>query len=76
MVGRGIRTIRRKRKISIDDLSMRTGLSKTSLYAIERNESIPTMKNYNKILDAINTHHDEVLLYSIEDPSIINNFKY
>lgn len=51
---------RKELKITQKELSLRTGISMTSLTKYEKGERLPTYANLNKLAEALNLKYDEV----------------
>lgn len=61
-LGKNIRAVRRKRRMSQETLSEAAGLSPTYLGCIERGEKTPSLESFINIANALNVSAD-VLLY-------------
>lgn len=57
--------IRKRRKISLEELAYITGISKTHLYYIEKQQREPTLSIIIRIAKALNI--DEKELYEVEE---------
>ena len=60
-IAANLKRIRKSKKMSLDILARKTGVSKSMLGQIERGESIPTISTIAKITNGINISFEELL---------------
>lgn len=63
-----IRELRLARKWSLDELCRRSGVSRSNLWAIERQGRVPTVEVGRKIANAFGVTLDELFPESEKDP--------
>lgn len=70
-----LKRIRKSKKMSLDMLAEKTGVSKSMLGQIERGESNPTVATIAKIVDGIRVPFEELIYPKTESVVIIDNEK-
>lgn len=70
MIGRTIKLHRRKKRITLQGLSDRTGLSISYLSMLERGLSSPTIANLNSICEALDMTMSELIL-KLDTPQVL-----
>lgn len=71
IISSNIKNIREKRKISLDELSSLTGVSKSLLRQIEKEESNPTISTIWKIANGLKVPFSSLIEASIQDTVIV-----
>lgn len=71
IISNNLRSIREKRKLSLEDLSIITGVSKSLLRQIEKEESNPTITTIWKIADGLKIPFTSLMKYEIPDTEIV-----
>lgn len=71
IISNNLRRIRNKRKLSLDDLSKITGVSKSLLRQIEKEESNPTITTIWKIADGLKIPFTSLMKHEIPDIEIV-----
>ncbi|MBU8878805.1 XRE family transcriptional regulator [Bacillus sp. FJAT-29790] len=71
IISNNLRRIRNKRKLSLDDLSTITGVSKSLLRQIEKEESNPTITTIWKIADGLKIPFSSLMKYEFPDTEIV-----
>ena len=61
-----IKGLRLHSKLSIDDLSVKIGISKSLLYKYERGLNIPSISNVIKICNFYNVKVDDLIIYKVQ----------
>lgn len=77
-LGENIKLARLRRKLSTQQISERAGISRTTLYEIERGKSTVSMNNFIKVLsvlglaeDLLNVAKDDELGRKLQDANLI-----
>lgn len=70
-----LKRIRKSKKMSLDMMAEKTGVSKSMLGQIERGESNPTVATIAKIVDGIRVPFEELIYPKTESVVIIDNEK-
>ncbi|MFE7083558.1 helix-turn-helix domain-containing protein [Priestia megaterium] len=71
IISNNLRKIRKKRRLSLDDLSIITGVSKSLLRQIEKEESNPTITTIWKIADGLKIPFTSLMEYEMPEAEII-----
>ncbi|MDN3018902.1 XRE family transcriptional regulator [Paenibacillus sp. BSR1-1] len=71
IISNNLRRIREKRKLSLEDLSIITGVSKSLLRQIEKEESNPTITTIWKIADGLKIPFTSLMKYEVPDTEIV-----
>ncbi len=74
-IAANLKRIRKSKKMSLDILARKTGVSKSMLGQIERGESIPTISTIAKITNGINISFEELLYPPTASVLVIDNDK-
>ena len=73
MLGRKLKELRKRKLLTITQLSLYTGLSVGYLSNVERGQTSPTVDNLRKICDELDVSPAELITQKIEGKSIIRS---
>ena len=75
-LGNRLSSLRKRKKMTLDDLSSKSGVSKSILSQIERNLSNPTVTTISRISDALNEKlSDFFLKIEVEEENLVESSK-
>ncbi len=72
-LGRVVQRLRKAQALSLDDLSQRSGVAKSIISRIERNETNPTIATVLKLADALHTPPERLLAEAAQRPPILQH---